>query len=133
MTGSRSDGRIWTSPPSRAGCHTAAEDETREDIIGLYRRAWGHTDATINALPIDAPGHVPWWPRPDVKLFNIMVHVLGDTTRHAGHADILREQLDGAVGTDAQSTALHGHDRAFWEARCAKIEQAARAADPTKA
>jgi hypothetical protein len=38
---------------------------------------------------------VPWWPRPDVKLFNIMVHVLNDTTRHAGHADILREQLDG--------------------------------------
>jgi hypothetical protein len=66
-------------------------------------------------------------------LCEIMVHVLSDTTRHAGHADILREQLDGAVGVNAESTALHGHDSAFWEARCAKIEQAARAADPTNA
>jgi Protein of unknown function (DUF664) len=111
----------------------AAEDETREDIIGLYRRVWAHTDATIDALPIDAPGHVPWWPHPDVKLFNVMVHTLVEISRHAGHADILREQIDGVVGIDAQSPALHGHDRAFWEIRCAKIEQAARAADPADA
>ena len=56
--------------------------------------------------------------------------MLSDTTRHAGHADILREQLDGAVGMNAKSAALHGHDTAFWEARRATIEQAARAADP---
>ena len=74
------------------------QDETREQIIGFYQRAWDHADATIKELPIDAPGHVPRWPRPNVKLFNIMVHVLSDTTRHAGHADILREQLDGRTG-----------------------------------
>jgi Protein of unknown function (DUF664) len=108
----------------------ATEHETREDIVGLYRRVWEHADATINALPIDAPGRVPWWPRPDVTLFSIMLHLLGDTTRHAGHADILREQLDGTVGTDAQSSAMAGHDRALRAARHAKIEQAARAADP---
>ena len=110
----------------------ATEHETRDDIIGLYRRVWAHSDATVDALPIDAPGRVPWWPRPEVKLFNIMVHVLGDTTRHAGHADILREQLDGRVGTDPQSAARYGND-AFREARYAKIEQAARAADPAGA
>jgi len=93
---------------------------------------WEHTDATINSLAIDAPGYVPWW-RADVKLFNIMVHVLSDTTRHAGHADILREQLDGAVGMTAKSAPLHGRDGAYWEARCATIEQAARAADPAGA
>jgi Protein of unknown function (DUF664) len=71
---------------------------------------------------------VPWWDD-HVKLFNIMVHMLSDTTRHAGHADILREQLDGAVGMTPKSTALHGHDHAFWEARRATIEQAAGAAD----
>ena len=31
-------------------------------IVGLYRRAWAHSDATIDALPLDAIGHVPWWP-----------------------------------------------------------------------
>ena len=110
----------------------ATERETREDIIGLYRRVWAHSDATIDALPIDAPGHVPWWPRPDVKLFNILVHLLCDTTRHAGHADILREQLDGRVGTDAQSEAQYGQDDAVREARYAQVEQAARAADPAR-
>lgn len=109
------------------------EDETREQIIGFYRRVWEHADATIDTLAIDAPGHVPWWPRPDVKLFNILVHILAETNRHAGHADILREQLDGAVGTDAQSTALPEYDAAYWENHRAKIEQAARAADPANA
>lgn len=108
-------------------------DETREQIIGFYRRAWEHADATIDTLAIDAPGYVPWWPRPDVKLFNVLVHILAETSRHAGHADILREQLDGAVGTDAQSTALPEYDAAYWANHCAKIEQAARAADPASA
>jgi hypothetical protein len=48
-------------------------------------------------------------------------------------ADILREQLDGAVGTDPQSAAAQSYDAAYWENRRAKIEQAARAADPAQA
>jgi hypothetical protein len=68
-----------------------------------------------------------------VKLFNILVHVLTETNRHAGHADILREQLDGAVGMDAENMALQEQDAAFWENQRAKIERAARAADPAKA
>jgi uncharacterized damage-inducible protein DinB len=108
-------------------------DETREQIIGFYRRAAEHADATIGTLAIDAPGHVPWWPRPDVKLFNILAHILTETSRHAGQADILREQLDGAVGTDPQGTALQEYDAAFRKHHCAKIEQAARAADPASA
>ena len=87
---------------------------------------WQHTDETINTLSIDAPGRVPWWPQPDVQLFNVMVHVLGDSTRHAGHADILREQLDGSVGEGSSSAQpLHGHDPVFWADRYARIEQAA--------
>ena len=70
----------------------ATADESRAEIVDRYRRVWDHSDATIAALDIDAPGHVPWWPRPNVKLFNVMVHVLTETNRHAGHADILREQ-----------------------------------------
>ena len=109
------------------------EDEARVEIVERYKRVWEHSDATIAALDIDAPGHVPWWPRPDVQLFNILVHVLTETNRHAGHADILREQLDGAVGTDAESTALHGRDATFWENHRAKVERAAKAADPAQA
>ncbi|MEV1143392.1 DinB family protein [Micromonospora sp. NPDC049799] len=100
--------------------------ETREQIIDFYQGAWGHADATIEELPIDAPGHVPWWSRPEVKLFNIMVHVLQETTRHAGHADILREQLDGRTGVRAEYEEQI--DTAAREAYWAKIERAAQEA-----
>ena len=115
----------WDDEAARENERWAADHESREEVIALYRRVWEHTDATINALAIDAPGHVPWWPRPDVKLFNIMVHVIGDTTRHAGHADILREQLDGTVGAYPDDPPLHGRDRALRQDRCATIERAA--------
>jgi hypothetical protein len=106
----------------------ATKHETRAEVTDSYRRAWEHSDATISALAIDAPGYVPWWPRPDVKLFNILVHIISETNRHAGHADILREQLDGAVGTDPHSAATQEHDTAYWQHRYATIEQAAGAA-----
>jgi hypothetical protein len=104
------------------------EAETRAEIIDRYHRVWEHADATIEALDIDAPGHVPWWPRPDVMLFNVLVHVLTETNRHAGHADLLREQLDGATGTAETYPDQPGRDAAFWRAQRAKIEAAARAA-----
>ncbi|MET9666761.1 DinB family protein [Streptomyces sp. NPDC006475] len=111
----------------------ATEDETRDQIIGFYRRTWEHSDATINELPLDAPGHVPWWaePYPNTNLFAIMVHVLGESIRHAGHADILREGLDGRTGVRAENEMPI--DEEARAAYCAKIEQAARSAPSIKA
>ncbi|MEV6235937.1 DinB family protein [Lentzea sp. NPDC051838] len=83
---------------ARGSSMLAAPDESRVDIVERYRRVWAHSDATIEALAVDSPGFVPWWPRPDVMLFNVLVHLVSETARHAGHADILREQLDGATG-----------------------------------
>src|SRR5262245_35269658 len=40
----------------------ATPEESREQIVGLYRRVWAHSDATIETLPLDAEGTVPWWP-----------------------------------------------------------------------
>ena len=102
--------------------------ETREGIVDRYRRVWEHSDETINALDIDAVGHVPWWPRPHVKLFNILVHLLVETSRHAGHADILREHLDGRTGTAAEYADPIEHDATTLADHCAKIERAARIA-----
>lgn len=106
-----------------------AESESREQVIHFYRRAQAHSDATIQTLPIDAPGHVPWWPRPDVKLFSVIVHVLNDTTRHAGHADILREQLDGQTGVAADQQEQV--DTSAREVHCAMVETSAKAAART--
>jgi hypothetical protein len=118
----------WDDTAAQGADLWATEDETREEIIGFYQRAREHSDATISALDIDAPGYVPWWPLPKVKLLNILVHVLTETSRHAGHADILREQLDGTIGTAAGDSDPQEHDTAYLEERCAKIERAAQAA-----
>ncbi|WP_345669322.1 DinB family protein [Streptomyces similanensis] len=111
----------------------ATKDETREQIIGFYRRTWEHSDATIEALALDASGRVPWWPEPytDTNLFAVMVHVLGETVRHAGHADILREGLDGRTGLRPEHEKQIGEEARA--AYCAKIEQAARSAVPSEA
>ncbi|MFF7092454.1 DinB family protein [Streptomyces rubradiris] len=116
----------WDDLEERGTDLWVTEHETREEIVDRYRRVWQHSDATISSLFLDSPGHVPWWPRPQVKLFNIMVHMLTETSRHAGHADILREQLDGSTGT-ARSAAPQ-QDAAYWEAHRTRIERAARAA-----
>ncbi len=117
----------WDDWDALGADHWASEEETSAEILGLYRRACDHADATIEALDLTARGYVPWWDE-EVPLFNVMVHRLSDSTRHAGHADILREGLDGAVGADADSAPLHGRDKAFWEARRAEIERVAQAA-----
>ncbi|MGW0471294.1 DinB family protein [Streptomyces coeruleorubidus] len=111
----------------------ATADETRDQIIESYRRTWEHSDATINELPLDAPGHVPWWPEPylNTNLFAILVHVLGETNRHAGHADILREDVDGRTGMRPEHEMQI--DEEARDAYCAKIEQAARSAASVKA
>jgi len=116
----------WNDEAAWKDEHWATEHETRQYIVGLYQRVWEHSDATINALAIDAPGNVPWWPRPNVKLFNVMVHILNETDRHAGHADVLREQLDGRTGMAAEFDKPI--DTAAREAYYAKIERAAKAA-----
>lgn len=56
---------------------------------------------------------------------NVIVHVLTETNRHAGHADILREQIDGAVGTDPESADHYDQGTVSWAAHRAKIEHAA--------
>ena len=93
------------------------------------RYGWRSTsDATIAALAIDGPGFVPWW-NEDVQLFDVMIHRLSDSTRHAGHADILREQLDGSVGVGSSDPPLHGRDVTFWNARHAELERIAEASN----
>jgi hypothetical protein len=104
----------------------AHPDESREDIIGFWRRAWAHADATIEALPIDAPGAVRWWRDTPVTLHLILVHMLAELNRHAGHADILRELIDGQVGWRRPGDNVVEGDEAWWTAYREKLESTAR-------
>jgi uncharacterized damage-inducible protein DinB len=94
------------------------------EVADFYREVWAFSDATIADLPLDASGAVPWWPEDhrDVSLARIIVHVISDTTRHAGHADILREGIDGAAGLAVSSTNLPDLD---WSAYVDRLTAAA--------
>jgi uncharacterized damage-inducible protein DinB len=105
----------------------ATAEESRDGIVGLYRRVWTHSDATIDALPLDAAGHVPWWPpeRSDVTLHVILVHMIAETNRHCGHADIVRELIDGAAGYRESSLNMSERDDAGWLAYRQMLERVA--------
>jgi hypothetical protein len=108
----------------------AGPDESRDGIVDLYHRVWAHSDATIEALELDAVGQVPWWPeeRRQVTLQQILVHMATETHRHAGHADIVRELIDGAVGMRPGNDNMAPGDDAWWEEYRARLETAAREA-----
>jgi uncharacterized damage-inducible protein DinB len=109
----------------------ATADESREDIVGLYRRVWENSDTTIETLDLDTVGVVPWWPegRNRVTLHRLLIHMIAETQRHAGQADIVRETIDGAAGLRADNSNLAEGDAAWWADYCDRVEAAARAAD----
>jgi uncharacterized damage-inducible protein DinB len=106
----------------------ATAEQSREHIVGLYHRVWAHSDATIDALALDAIGHVPWWPqeRREVTLHRILVHMIAETHRHAGHADIVRELIDSAVGLREDNDNMAPGDPAWWESYRNRLESVAQ-------
>ena len=106
----------------------ATADESRQDIVELYRRVWTSSDATVAALDLDAPGVVPWWREEtrDVTLQQILVHMIAETHRHAGHADIVRELVDGAAGVRADNSNLPEAEQEWWDGYRDRLEAVAR-------
>lgn len=113
----------------------ATADETRDDIVEFYQYSAAHADATIESLALDATGEVPWWPpeRRGVTLHQILVHLCVEVARHAGHADILRELVDGSVGNGPEDPNIPRRTPEEWAEYRDRIEVAAlRAADREK-
>jgi|SRR5437588_807379 len=106
-------------------------EESQDSIVSLYRRAWAHADVTIDSLPLDAMGAVPWWPeeRRAVTLHMVLVHMIAETHRHAGHADIVRELIDGVVGLRSHNDSMAPGDATWWESYHNRLERAARESD----
>ena len=119
----------WMSDESDPSAEMWAKpDETREDLLALYRKTWEVADTTITDLPLDAVGRVPWWPDGTLTLYQVLVHVTAETQRHAGHADIIRELIDGSAGLLNGVNNLRIDDPAAWRPLCTQIEDAARLA-----
>ena len=75
-------------------------DATRDEVVAAYRQACGRSDEIVRACPdlamLASTANAGEDER--VSLRAIVVHMIEETARHAGHADILREQIDGATG-----------------------------------
>lgn len=108
----------------------ATAAESRADIVGLYHAAWRHGDATIAALDLDDTGTVLHWhpDRATVTLHQILIHLIAETHRHAGHADILREGIDGSTGMQDGNDNMPGEDRAWWGTYRDRLEEVAEQA-----
>jgi hypothetical protein len=91
------DGSIWHDADM-----WATADQSSDYLRGLYRRACAHADRTITESDLQAPAVVDHWPadRRDTTLAVLLVQVLVETAQHAGHADIVRELIDGRTGAD---------------------------------
>ena len=117
----------WDNEESYAqnGDMWATADESREELLDLYARAWAHADESVRTLGLDAPATVPWWPeeRRETTLGCLTVHMLAEIAHHAGHADILREEIDGRGGRDRDEVG----DAEWWEAYVARVQAAADA------
>ena len=70
--------------------------ETTADLVAFYRRAWAAADQVISELALDDTGTS--WGGDAVSLRWVLVHMIEETARHTGHADVVRELLDGTTG-----------------------------------
>jgi hypothetical protein len=117
----------WEDDAEPNGDMYATADESREWVLDFHRRACEHADATVAALDLDALGEVPWW-GPDgsrVTLHQILVHTVSEGHRHLGHADIMREELDGRAGVRREHSNLPDADPAWWRSYRARLQQIA--------
>lgn len=104
----------------------ATAEESSEYIVGLLDSAAAEADATLAALPLDAPGHVPWWgDNADATLQQVAVHMVAELHRHTGQADIVRELIDGQAGLGPSHGNLPDEDADWWASYRARLQAVA--------
>ncbi|MEO7941897.1 MAG: DinB family protein [Marmoricola sp.] len=103
----------------------ARSEESREWLLDLYAQAWVLAEDSVRTLGLDAPATVYWWPenRRSTTLGYLTVHMLAEVAHHAGHADIIREGLDGRGGVEQSEVG----DAQWWETYVARVQAEADA------
>ncbi|CAN5162864.1 DinB family protein [soil metagenome] len=71
-------------------------DESTADVLAFYGRARAATDRVIDEVALEETGTA--WTGEPVSMRWVLIHMIEETARHAGHMDILRELIDGATG-----------------------------------
>lgn len=125
----------WFAPDAEVNADMwATPQESRDWVIGLYRRSWAHACETLAVTALESTGEVPWWPpeRRHPTLHTLLVHMAVETARHAGHMDVIRELIDGRAARFAGDRSMPGADEIDWPAYVEQVEAAAREAGPVR-
>lgn len=106
----------------------ATAEESPEELLRLLDRVRAHTSSVVAEIELDAVATVHWWPVENntVSLHEALVRVIGEWNRHAGHADILRELIDGKVGYTRANDNLPDAGEIDWTAHVARLQAIAQ-------
>lgn len=118
----------WIEPSAAPNADLfATAEQSREWVEDLYRTAWAATDQTIAELGLDGAALVPWWGEKIryTTVRRLVVHLIAETARHAGHAYILREEIDGAAGLYPGVENLPEESPAWWAEYRATVQSVA--------
>lgn len=84
---------------------TPTSEETFEVLADKYRTAYTRSNEIAMSLPMDQLTLTPGSSGENVTLQWVLMHMLEETARHLGHADLIREAIDGAVGVNPDHEA----------------------------
>lgn len=102
------------------------EDLSLDDLLEVYKETVRAADKVLDRLDLDAPAVVPWWVKNrQTTVERLLVHMIAESHRHAGHLDIVREQLDGFIGLRPAAPNVPELNADQWEERRAQIGQLA--------
>jgi uncharacterized damage-inducible protein DinB len=95
-------------------------DRTLASVLDEYEQVGRETEAAVGSVadlgqPVPVPKGVPWFPQ-DVDAWSVrwvLLHLIEETARHAGHADVVRESLDGATAIPLMA-AVEGWPATPW-------------------
>lgn len=93
----------WSNPPAEVAAYqqgfVMTEDETLAGLLAAYDEVAAATDDLVRTVDLDARQPLPaqpWFePGATWSVLRVFVHVVAETAQHAGHADIIRETIDG--------------------------------------
>ena len=102
----------------------ATPDESSDYVTDVYRQAGTHSDLTVAELDLASPGHVAHWAEghQETTLGVLLIRMVAETQQHAGHADIIRELIDGRIGGNEATVDA---DATFWHNRRTAVQEAA--------
>jgi uncharacterized damage-inducible protein DinB len=101
-------------------------DMTLVDAVDIYREATVAADAVLDELELDSPAVVPWWIKHrKTTVERLLLHMIAESHRHAGHLDIVREQLDGFIGLRPSAPNIADFTPDQWEEQHLRMKELA--------